>query len=179
MSYKILSLQVILWVLFLLFSNRVKPNQDESCYSVENEQCEEKDSDSTLLEFELEGDMVRMISPSAIPRNLSNEDSRCNMWADMGLCNMDTEYMLRNCIPACLNTTIVQTHGLLTFGSYNKYRILLKPSLGQAYLTDGDECVDTYDPSIHLNSDGEGCESWRDRGEFENSKKKTSNGVNM
>ena len=95
---------------------------------------------------------------------------RCSIWAAMGLCNTDTDYMLQHCVPACLNSTLVQSHGLLSYGSYNKHRTLLKPYL-ESSIQDGSNCMDTFDPTIHLNSDEEGCEAWAERGEcFQNPK---------
>ena len=128
----------------------------DSCSSGNDQQCLEQQYEPTVTELILEGDTVRMITPSALPSYIYNKEARCDMWAEMGLCNTDTEYMLRNCVPACLNSTILLTHGLLTYGSHNKYRTLL---------SDGVECADTFDPTIHLNSDEEGCEKWAERGE--------------
>ena len=138
-----------------------------NCTSIsdDQQQCSlEMKNESTEDEFILGGETDHMISPSVISSIAYNEESRCSMWAEMGLCNTDTEYMLRHCIPACLNSTILQTHGLLSYGSYNKYRTLLKPSLGVSHISDGIECVDTFDPAIDR-SDERGCEAWAEQGE--------------
>jgi len=158
-------LSMVLWVTLTHFIAQAVDLLEQSCDSG-NDQCVETVAEpTTLSEFLLEGELVRMITPSAIPSHINNDDSRCIMWAEMGLCSTDAEFMLRHCIPACFNSTIIQTHGLLTVGSYNKNRLLLKPSLEGAYLPDGSSCEDTFDPSIHLNSDEEGCENWTERGE--------------
>jgi hypothetical protein len=166
---QILSLRLCSLILWIFSNNSLTTWAEElnvNCSSIsDDEQClllpEHQQNESTITEFILEEEIVRMVIPFAT----SNLDSNCEIWAEMGLCNSDTEYMLQHCIPACLNTTILQTHGLLSYGSYNKYRILLKPSLGKSYVQDGIDCVDTFDPTIHLNSDEEGCKAWAERGE--------------
>jgi len=162
-------------VSLLSFANVAQSSQvaDESINRVSAEceispttgepECTTTTSSSTTLAEETIG--KQMISE--LPLEIMDNDTRCRTWAlEWGECNRNTEYMLRECIRSCLDPEVIERHGLLTFGSYNKYRILLRPTPSvPGRRPDGDECVDTYDPEVDINTDGDGCQNWAERGE--------------